>query len=89
MEIERIKLLVRPGASRNSFDGIYNDRIKIRIKSIPEGGKANKELIRFISKKLGVPKGSITIISGKNSSLKEIAVKKLEHENITSILLKD
>ncbi|MBM3706909.1 MAG: DUF167 domain-containing protein [Actinobacteria bacterium] len=89
MEIERIKLLVKPGASRNSYDGIYNGRIKIRIKSIPEGGKANKELIRFISKKLGIPKSSITIVSGENSNLKEVAVKKPGHENITSILLND
>ena len=89
MDKERIKLLVKPGASSNSIEGIYKDRIKIKIKAIPEKGKANKELISFIAEKLGIPKSSVNIILGKNSNLKEIEVKKDKNKNIASILLKD
>jgi uncharacterized protein (TIGR00251 family) len=89
MKIERIKLLVKPGASRNSVEGFHQDRIKIKIIGIPERGKANKELVSFIAKKLCIPKNSIAIISGENSNLKEIEVKKDTDEDIASVLLKN
>ncbi|MBP9770654.1 DUF167 domain-containing protein [Candidatus Gracilibacteria bacterium] len=44
--------------------------IKIRIKAVPEKGKANEELIKFLSKELSIPKDQITIISGKSTQLK-------------------
>jgi uncharacterized protein len=74
--IEIIKILVRPNASKNSVDGIFADWIKIRISSPPEKGKANKELIKFISGKLGIVKSDIKIISGLASSKKVIEIKK-------------
>jgi hypothetical protein len=46
--------------------------IKIRIKAVPEKGKANEELIKFLSKELSIPKDKITIISGKSTQLKLI-----------------
>jgi len=87
MTTEIIKLIVRPNASRNSIDGIYLDRIKIRISSPPEKGRANKELIKFISEKLGIPKKYIKIISGNSSNLKEIEIVKQSECNLVSRLL--
>ena len=46
--------------------------IKIRIKAIPEKGRANAELIKFLSNELNIPKDKITIISGKSTPLKLI-----------------
>ncbi len=37
--------------------------IKIRLKAVPEKGKANEELIRFLSKELKIQKDIIEIIS--------------------------
>ncbi len=85
---EIIKLLVRPGSNSNSIEGAYQDRIKIKIKSPPERGRANKELIKFLSEKTGIPKKNIKILSGLNTSLKDIKIIKKIDENIYSKLLK-
>lgn len=37
--------------------------IKIRLKAVPEKGRANEELIRFLSETLGVRKDMIEIIA--------------------------
>jgi len=46
-----------------------NDILKVALKSKPEGGKANKELINFLSKKY---KSKIEIIKGKKRKKKLI-----------------
>lgn len=74
MKTDSVKIYVRPGATGTSIEGIYKDRIKIRINAPPEKGKANKELIKFIAEILLVPKSRITIISGKTSNYKEIKI---------------
>lgn len=51
-------------------DDTGEQTIKIRIKAVPEKGKANEELIKFLSKELNIPKDQITIISGKSTQLK-------------------
>ncbi|PKL36335.1 hypothetical protein CVV38_00285 [Candidatus Peregrinibacteria bacterium HGW-Peregrinibacteria-1] len=48
---------------------------KIRLKSAPEKGKANQELIKFLSKLLDTPTETITIISGKSDRTKLIKIK--------------
>ncbi|MBT3864663.1 DUF167 domain-containing protein [Candidatus Peregrinibacteria bacterium] len=47
---------------------------KIRIKAAPEKSLANKELIRFLSKELNIPKNQISILSGKTDQLKLIKI---------------
>jgi len=49
---------------------------KICVKAAPEKGKANAELIKFLSKELNIPKGNISIISGKTDQLKLLKIKK-------------
>ncbi len=53
-------------------DDTGEQTIKIRIKAVPEKGKANEELIKFLSKELSISKDQITIISGKSTQLKLI-----------------
>ncbi|MBT6068170.1 DUF167 domain-containing protein [Candidatus Peregrinibacteria bacterium] len=69
----RIKVL--PKSQKNEITEILEDgTIKIRIKAVPEKGKANQELIKFLSKELEVAKDSISIISGKTDQLKLIKI---------------
>ena len=75
MKTDNIKLYIRPGAAETRVEGIYQDRIKIRISVPPENGRANKELLKFIAKILLIPKSRISILSGKTSNYKEIQIK--------------
>ena len=87
MDPERIKIYVKPNSGKSSVEGLHNGRIKIKICSPPQDGKANKELMDFISKKTGVPKKNIRIISGERSNLKEIEIMKKPGIDIYAILL--
>lgn len=69
----RVKVL--PKSPKNEVTDILDDdTIKIRIKAVPEKGKANKELIKFLSKELDLPKDKVQIISGKTDPLKLIKI---------------
>ena len=68
----RINLLIVPKSSKNQIAGIINNKLKIKIKSPPVEGAANKELIKFFSKFLKISKSSISIISGEHSKNKII-----------------
>lgn len=69
----RVKVL--PKSPKNEVvDILDDDTIKIRIKAVPEKGKANKELVKFLSKELDLPKENIQIISGKTDPLKLIKI---------------
>ncbi len=74
-----LRIKVRPKSAKNEITEIMKDHsgeetIKIRIKAAPEKGKANAELIKFLSKELEIPKSSISIISGKTDTLKLIKI---------------
>ncbi len=51
-----------------------NGTIKCYLKSPPEDGKANKELITFLAKGLKLPTEKISIIQGATSRTKTIKI---------------
>lgn len=76
MKIEKqpyLRIKVLPKSAKNEIVDIMDDEtIKIRIKAPPEKGKANKELIKFLSRELDMPTDQISIIAGKTEALKLI-----------------
>ena len=46
--------------------------LKCYLKSAPEGGKANNELCKFLSKALKIPQEHVTILAGATSRKKVI-----------------
>jgi uncharacterized protein (TIGR00251 family) len=67
------KVKAAPNSSINKIAGIYADAIKINIKAPAVEGAANKELIKFLSKKFKVPKSTI-LIKGETSKQKFISL---------------
>lgn len=70
----RINVYVQPGAKKTSFDGEFNNNLKIKIKSPPLDGKANEELLSYISEKLGIAKKSVRLVSGEKSRYKVVEI---------------
>ena len=64
---------VNANSSTNLIGTIKNNELIVKLKAVPEKGKANKELINFFSKLLHIPKAEIDIISGKRTNHKIIA----------------
>jgi len=69
-------VFLQPRASRNSLIGLHDKAVKISLTAPPIDGKANKQLINFLSTLFGVKKSDIDIISGKRSRRKRISVRK-------------
>jgi len=68
------RVRVQPGASKNEIMGVQQDALKIRISAPPVQGKANKALIQFLAKELGVKRSQVEILSGHTSRIKTIRV---------------
>jgi uncharacterized protein (TIGR00251 family) len=87
MKTDVIEFYIRPNAIATKIEGLYGDKIKVRIASPPEKGKANKELIRFLSSETGVPKARIKIISGITSNYKRVSIEGNCPQDYSKVLL--
>jgi len=70
-----LKLHVQPRAKENSITGIHGDRLKLKIKSPPVDGKANKEIVSYLAKEFNVTKSSVELIGGQLHRDKKFLIK--------------
>jgi len=80
-----LSLYIQPGAKKTEVSGEHDGKIKIRVCAPPVEGAANEALIKFLSKKLGVSKSGVKLISGEKSRHKVVQIDMPEAE-ILSIL---
>ena len=74
MENIILKVYLQPKSSKNEIVGPYRDGIKVRITAPPIEGKANKGLIQFLSKELGIPPSQVEIIKGQRGREKTLSI---------------
>ena len=67
-----IKVIPNSGKQKAFLD--KSRQLKCYLKSTPEKGKANEELIKFLAKKLLITKNDISIISGKTTRKKKLKI---------------
>ena len=77
---------VQPNASRNRVVGEHADQIKIAVTVAPEKGKANKAVIKVLSKLLGVKSSDIEIFSGETSRDKKVFIRNIIPENLYKLI---
>ena len=83
----KISLRVSPNAARNEVVGFTDGVLRVKVAAPPVEGKANKELIALLARKLGLSKGDLTIIKGHTSRNKVIAINGLSQEQVLRRLL--
>ncbi len=81
-----LQLKVQPNASSSGWAGRYGERLKIRLQSPPQNGKANIELIRFLSEALGIGKSNLELIHGQTSRDKTVRITGLSAEGLAALL---
>ena len=81
-----LHLRIQPNASRSEIAGLHGQRLKIRLQSPPQDGKANRELIRFLSKTLGIKKSSIDLIRGQTSRDKTVRITGLTPDELIALV---
>lgn len=85
-EPARIVVRVQPHASENEVIRFKDGVLFIRISALPIKGKANQELIKFLSDILGVSRSRLTIEKGITSKRKVIGVSGLTQRQVTGQL---
>lgn len=68
-----------PGASRDEIVAWQSDaadrlHLAVRVRSVPEKGKANAALLALLAKRLAIPKRDIDVIRGATSRLKTVRI---------------
>jgi uncharacterized protein (TIGR00251 family) len=77
---------VIPRAAKNSLVGWENEELKVRLNAIPEKGKANEELIRFLAQVWKLPKSCFSIESGDASRHKKLLIRGLDPKALLQII---
>ena len=81
-----INVRAAPRSSRAGIDGMVGDALKVRIRSAPVDGKANKELIEVLAEAFGLPKSAVTFKGGETSKTKRLLLRGVKKETILSRL---
>jgi uncharacterized protein (TIGR00251 family) len=81
MVSERYLLAIRvtPRSAKPGICGWKTDPggrpfLEVRVAAAPADGAANEEAVKLLARALGVPKGSVCIITGETSRLKRVEV---------------
>lgn len=67
----------QPGARKNELRGVTAGRLKVCVTQIAEKGKANKAIVKFLARSLGVAASNIRLVQGELSSQKTFHIQGL------------
>lgn len=86
-----LRIRISPNSSSCSVKGIFisadrEEFLKVDVVSVPEKGKANKELIKFLAKKLGIAKSNLDIVFGELDRYKRVLIKEDVREKLLSLI---
>ena len=74
-----IHLRVTPNAGLDRIEGseVRDDGqavLRLRVKAVPDKGKANAAVVALLAEALGIAKGKVSVIAGETARLKTVAV---------------
>lgn len=74
-----LRVRAQPGASRDAIEGVGEDAagqrfLKVRVRAVPEKGKANAAIEQVLAKALGVPKSAVAVEKGETQRIKTVRI---------------
>jgi uncharacterized protein len=76
-----LPIRVVPNASKDVLVGWMEDgRLKIKVRAVPEGGRANRAVEEFLAKLLDLPKRAVAIEKGQSSHEKMVRIEGMTFE---------
>lgn len=82
-----LRLRIQPGSSKKEISGVQGNALKIKLFAPPVEGAANKALISFLSKSLGIKKSSMSLASGERSRDKRVFIEEVTLAEMGKIFL--
>ncbi|HET7513356.1 MAG TPA: DUF167 domain-containing protein [Gaiella sp.] len=78
----RLRVRVSAGARRSEVVGRHGDAWKLRVRSAPERGRANDEVLGLLARTLGLPARDVRLVSGHTSREKVVELDGLRPEEV-------
>ena len=78
----RLGIKAVPGASKNQLAGWLGDDLKVRIQAPPEDGRANAALCQYLATVLRLPKGAVSVVTGRSARRKIVEISGLEEPEV-------
>lgn len=70
-----LQIRVIPRSPATTWAGLMADgSVKLKIAAVPEKGKANEELTRFLAREFAVPRSNVEILAGASSHAKLVRI---------------
>jgi uncharacterized protein len=63
---EILAVRVTPKASRNVVT-VEDGHVRVYVTTVPEGGKATKDVVKLLAKSLGIAKSTLELVRGETS----------------------
>ena len=82
----RLRLHVVPGARRTGVVGRHGDAWKVRVTAPPDRGAANDAVVRLLADTLGLPRRSVTIVSGHGAREKTVELAGADRDRVEAAL---
>ena len=82
-----LNVRAQPRSSRSGLDGMFGeDAVKVRIRSAPVDGKANKELVETLADAFGVPKSAVSFKGGETSKTKRLLLRAVSAAQVREVV---
>lgn len=82
----RLRVRAQPRASRTEIAGEYGGALKIRLAAPPVDGDANRELVKFLAKTVGVPASAVSVVAGVTGRNKTVEIRGVEAATVLAAL---
>jgi uncharacterized protein (TIGR00251 family) len=82
-----LSVFCQPKAARSALIGMHGGALKAKVKAPPVEGRANRALLDLLAGALGVPRGRLTLVSGKQSRNKRVRVDGVDAESALAAIL--
>ena len=87
-----VNVRAQPRSSRAGVDGLQGDALKVRLRSAPVDGKANREIIETLADAFSLAKSRVEFKSGETSKTKRLLLKGISaaefSERLAAVLAK-
>ena len=83
----RVTVRAQPRAARTEVTGEHGDAIRIRIAAPPVDGAANRELLSFIARRVGVAPSALRLIGGGSGRNKVVEIDDVVAADVRRALL--
>ena len=84
-----MRVRVQPRAGRTEIAGVRGDALRIRVAAPPVDGAANRELIRFLARRLRLPRSAVEVRGGLRGRNKSVWIRDLDERGAAGALTPD